>query len=502
MLRDPEKHGRAITIGRYAIYDVIAAGGMATVHYGRLLGPVGFSRTVAIKRLHAQFARDPEFVAMFIDEARLAARIRHPNVVQTLDIVAADAELFLVMEYVQGESLSRLHRASIATGGIPHRIASSIFCGALHGLHAAHEATDERGEPLGIVHRDMSPQNILVDVDGVSRVLDFGVAKAAGRVQTTGQGGKIKGKIHYMAPEQISGHVTRQSDIFATSVVLWELLTGKRLFPGDDPAQVLGKILTGQIEPPSRYVPDLPAGLDEVVMKGLERDPANRQATAREMAMSLESCLGMASPTQVGTWVESLARSALAGRAATIAEIESSSMRVVDRESLIQAGQPANDSREGVQTLVAPGSIADSIRVTFDPERRRLRPVVWIVAAAVILVAAAFVVGGHRPSPASPAVLAASAPPGGAASEAPSTRSVVTDSPPVSSPAVFAPSPSAEAASSPPFTPKAAPAKATHRSSSAPAKPATVAADCDPPFSLDAQGHKHWKDACFRKQGS
>src|SRR5437870_1182907 len=154
-------------VGRYAIYNEIAAGGMATIHLGRLLGPVGFSRTVAIKRLHPQFAKDPEFVSMFLDEARLAARIRHPNVVPTLDVVATQGELFLVMEYVQGESLSRLGRVMRERKErILPRICASIMSGVLHGLHAAHEAHDERGEPLGIVHRDVSPHNVLVGGDG------------------------------------------------------------------------------------------------------------------------------------------------------------------------------------------------------------------------------------------------------------------------------------------------------------------------------------------------
>src|SRR5262249_30807867 len=162
---------------------------MATVHFGRLLGPVGFSRTVAIKRLHAHFAADPEFVSMFLDEARLAARIRHPNVVPTLDVVATAGELFLVMDYVPGETLSRLIAASNAQRRwIPLPIAAAMACGVLHGLHAAHEAKSERGAPLGIVHRDVSPQNLLVGTDGVPRVLDFGVAKAAGRLQTTRDG--------------------------------------------------------------------------------------------------------------------------------------------------------------------------------------------------------------------------------------------------------------------------------------------------------------------------
>src|SRR5580698_2040686 len=202
-------------VGRYAIYGEIAAGGMATVHFGRLLGPVGFTRTVAIKQLYPHFARDAEFVAMFLDEARLAARIRHPNVIQTIDVVADNGELFLVMDYVESEPVSRLIRLARGMGEpIPLRIATSIVCGALHGLHAAHEATSDRGESLGIVHRDVSPQNILVGIDGVPLVIDFGVAKAIGRAHTT-RDGNLKGKVSYMAPEQLEGRATRRSDIFA-----------------------------------------------------------------------------------------------------------------------------------------------------------------------------------------------------------------------------------------------------------------------------------------------
>src|SRR5689334_18826919 len=159
---------------------------MATVHLGRLLGPVGFSRTVAIKRLHSQFASDPTFVSMFVDEARLAARIRHPNVVPTLDVATLGGELLLVMEYVPGESLSGLMRTVFEAGErIPPPVTAAIVCGVLEGLHAAHEARTEDGEPLDIVHRDVSPSNVLVGTDGIARVLDFGIAKAAFRVQTT-----------------------------------------------------------------------------------------------------------------------------------------------------------------------------------------------------------------------------------------------------------------------------------------------------------------------------
>src|SRR5580704_13437939 len=190
--------------GRYTIYGKIASGGMASVCFGRLLGGEGFARTVAIKRLHPHLAEDPEFRATLIDEARMAARIHHPNVVPTLDVVTADGELMLVMEYVRGESLARLLKIERARSRrVPLHIVSAIGSGSLNGLHAAHEATSDSGEPLGIVHRDVSPQNLLVGVDGLARVIDFGVAKAAGRLQTTSDGA-IKGKVAYMAPEQLA----------------------------------------------------------------------------------------------------------------------------------------------------------------------------------------------------------------------------------------------------------------------------------------------------------
>src|SRR5271154_2384991 len=208
----------ARSIGRYLLFGEIASGGMATVHFGRLSGPAGFSRTVAIKRLHPNLAKDPEFVAMFLDEARLAARIRHPNVIPTLDVVATEGEIFLVMDYVQGESLSRLIRAAVARGErIPPDMVAALMVGVLHGLHAAHEAKSDHGEPLGIVHRDVSPHNILVGTDGAARVLDFGVAKAIGRSQNTREG-QIKGKLAYMAPEQVRGSVSRRTDVYAASV--------------------------------------------------------------------------------------------------------------------------------------------------------------------------------------------------------------------------------------------------------------------------------------------
>jgi len=349
-------------LGRYALYDKIASGGMASVHIGRLLGPVGFARTVAIKRMHAQFAEDPEFVSMFLDEARLAARIRHPNVVPTLDVVALSGELFLVMEYVQGESLARLIRGAVSDGErIAPAMAASIMVGVLHGLHAAHEAKNDHGDPLDIVHRDVSPHNVLVGIDGVARVLDFGVAKAAGRIQTTREG-QLKGKLAYMSPEQVRGtrgNVTRATDIYAASVVLWETLTCKRLFSGDNEAEILALVVQGNDVPPSRFAPGVPPVLDEVTMRGLSLDPSKRFATAREMARALEDALPPVVSSKIGDWVERIARQTLEERSARIAVIES------DSSSHPVPAPPASPpSTSGVSRADATGIVTDDMILT------------------------------------------------------------------------------------------------------------------------------------------
>jgi serine/threonine-protein kinase len=392
-------------VGRYALYGEIASGGMASVHIGRLLGPVGFSRTVAIKRLHPSYARDPEFVSMFLDEARLAARIRHPNVVPTLDVVATHGELFLVMEYIQGESLSPLIRTLGRTKArVPIRVALSIVAGALQGLHAAHEARDERGMSLGLVHRDVSPQNIIVGVDGMARVFDFGVAKAAGRAHNT-RDGVVKGKLAYMAPEQLSQeHVDRAADIYAASIVLWELLTGSRLFRADSEGALLVLVLQRDIQPPSTIVPGLSAELDAIVMRGLAPAPADRFPTAREMALALDR-LGSASLSEVAEWLESVAGPALARRADQVSAVEQQSpsygggallpvpgpdeANPEGRIGALQAEEPWGPSSVG-SDRPAPASASGSIAVTRPeavPEPRR-RPLRTPVLAALLVVAA------------------------------------------------------------------------------------------------------------------
>lgn len=297
------------SLGRYVLFEEIASGGMATVHLGRLLGAGGFARTVAIKRLRPAMARDPEFVAMLIDEARVASRVRHPNVAATVDAFDHEGELFLVMDYVHGESLRGLMRTDLRTRRrISPSIAAGVICGALHGLHAAHEATSETGEPLCIVHRDVSPQNILVGLDGVPRVVDFGIARAAVRLQNT-RDGQLKGKVTYMSPEQLMPRgpkPDRRTDIFTAGIVLWEALTGKRLFGGDTELDVMDSVLTQSIEAPSRVAKDISSSLDRVVLKALSREMKHRFENARDFAFAIEEAMpgGLASQYRIGAWVE------------------------------------------------------------------------------------------------------------------------------------------------------------------------------------------------------
>jgi serine/threonine-protein kinase len=315
-------------VGRYALFDEIAAGGMATIHLGRLVGPVGFSRTVAIKTLHPQFAKDPEFVEMFLEEARLASRIQHPNVISTVDVATAEGEVFLVMEYVAGESLAKLVRSALKKGDpIPVEVAVTILAGMLHGLHATHEAKNEQMEAMHIVHRDVSPQNVLVGLDGIARIFDFGVAKAAAiRTQTTSDG-QMKGKLSYMSPEQLNSRdVDRRTDVFAAGVVAWECLAGRRLFAGSDPGEVLAKVLTLDIPAPIDVLSSVPRVLSNTVMRALERSPEQRWQTARDFAIELERNVVLAAPHVVGDWVAQHAGEALQDRRHRVEAVERASV--------------------------------------------------------------------------------------------------------------------------------------------------------------------------------
>jgi serine/threonine protein kinase len=529
-------------VGRYVLYGEIASGGMATVHFGRLLGPAGFVRPVAIKRLHAQFARDPDFVKMFFDEARLAARIAHPNVVPTLDVVAADDEVFLVMDYVRGATLAQLIRTVRRRGDrVQPLISVGIVSGMLQGLHAAHEARDDRGDRLDLVHRDVSPQNVLVGTDGVPRLLDFGVAKASGRLQTT-RDGQLKGKLAYMAPEQVRGDpLTRRTDVYAASVVLWEVLTGKRLFYAENEASVLARVLNADVPPPSTIVPSLPRSFDRVVLRGLERDPAKRYASAREMAADLDAVVGVASPTEIGEWVERTAADELRERAALIAEIERSAAEAVEVPQL--ASSPAKDrdagsgkrareshwhqttKREGVPAIrdVSQVSSLSLARASEPPGRpsRRLLSAILVSAGAVVLLLLLLVLSRARfksgDTHVDPAVTAASKPgeqaphAGGdavtnvedlprALATTPAPALADSETAPARPPSPVRQGPTAavppgNAVRSAPVAARGEPPPVP--SAQAPAPSASAAPDCNPPYTADAKGHIHFKPNCM-----
>ncbi len=307
--------------GRYETLRVIASGGMATVYLSRALGEGGFERLVAIKVMHPHIAADPDFQAMFLDEARLAARIRHPNVVGVLDVEKTPARggpnpepegMFIVMEYVDGPSLHQLRRGfrKHATT-LPLGICLRIFVDVLTGLHAAHELEDAHGQRLHLVHRDVSPQNILVGKDGVSRITDFGVARANARITST-RGGALKGKIAYMSPEQITeDNIDQRADVYAAGCSLWEALTGVRLFRADSEAALIHLILQGNIQHPRELNAELPPAIDRVVMRALSTDRNGRQPDAALFADELEiaareSNVDIATHRQVAAFVKEL----------------------------------------------------------------------------------------------------------------------------------------------------------------------------------------------------
>ena len=513
-------------LGRYALYGEIAAGGMATVHLARLLGSVGFARTVAIKRLHPHLAKDPDFVAMFLEEARLAARVRHPNVVATLDVVSEDNELFLVMEYVAGESLSRLVRKSREAGKrVPPRFVVGIMCAALEGLHAAHDATSERGAALGIVHRDISPQNIHVGLDGVARVLDFGIAKATNRVIET-RTDQIKGKVAYMPPEQLAkGNIDRRADVYSAAVVLWEALTGKRLFKADDIAALVYSIINEDVDPPSKYDPSLPAAIDAIVMRGLDRDANNRFASAREMAIALERAIAPAPAREIAAWMKEVAGDALAWRIELVHRIEAETstslpppevihdspmqaMKIDISSGVIQNPTGSSPSIPKLSNDDDEADDAERATVLYEEpvkrarareakDKRSRRGVLGLVAGGLVVVTGGLL--GARllqlqlAGPGDPAITPV------ATAEAPAIGLEVSRTPTASATASASASTSASASASVPAPVLPPPQKLVAPAPQPAWKPPAVANDCDNPFYVDTRGQRHPKPHCFKR---
>ncbi|MFO0630025.1 MAG: serine/threonine-protein kinase [Polyangiales bacterium] len=412
-------------LDRYELIAPIARGGMGSVHLARLAGAGGFQRLYAIKRMHPHLADEEEFVAMLLDEARLAARIHHTNAVAIIDVREHPEGPFVVMDYVDGVTLARL---TAGAASLPWRartrLALRVICDALAGLHAAHDLHDDDGHALALVHRDVSPQNILVGTDGVGRITDFGIAVAAARIAAS-RPGTLKGKPAYMSPEQVSGEtIDRRSDLFAMGVVLWECLTGQRLFQGGTEAAALVMVLGAPIASPREHAPEVGEALAAVCLKALARPREERYADAREMLRALETAAAaeglLASTHEVSDALSSLFAEELQARRAMLRD----AARAKGLGSLtpafgVTAGRSDSKSIPAIEVLSRPLGV-DAVRPAevappTPPPRR------WIAPAAAATVIALSLAGwalrrspepAPAPTPPTPRqVFAAPAPP-------------------------------------------------------------------------------------------
>ncbi|HEY3450325.1 MAG TPA: protein kinase [Myxococcales bacterium] len=284
-------------IGRYLVEKLLARGGMAEVFLARADGPAGFSKQVVIKRILPQFIEEERFVKMFLDEARLAALLNHPNIVQVFDFGEEEGSYYLAMEYIEGESIRNIVRHfALYTQAIDPRLAAYLISGACEGLHYAHSLTDPNGVSYNIVHRDISPDNLLVSTAGITKVVDFGIAKAAVNSNRT-EAGVLKGKYSYMSPELIGGEgFDRGIDVYALGVVLYELLTGERPFQADNELRLLKLILAGEARPIAELSPGVPPELSQIVAKAMAVDRSERYPDARALQNALDDFLALGRP--------------------------------------------------------------------------------------------------------------------------------------------------------------------------------------------------------------
>jgi eukaryotic-like serine/threonine-protein kinase len=365
--------------GKYRALIELGQGGSAIVRLGVAQGPVGFSRLVVLKSMKKELAKDPDFRAMFLNEARLSARLNHPNVVQVTEVVSDVGSPVIVMEYLEGKSLSEVRsraRGILGTDAILRIIAESLL-----GLHYSHELKDFDGAALGVVHRDMTPQNLFITYDGQVKVLDFGIAKLSGSLVET-ETGVIKGKLRYMPPEQIAGeHVDRRVDVFAVGVMLWEAACGRKMWQDYSEAAVMNAILRGDLPSPREFDPDVPPELEAIVMKALEHEREDRYPTAEALREALEAYLATRPPVslrEVGRTVSQ-----------HFAQERDETRRLID--SQLKAASFSNDSGKYVFGSVppAPREVSDRhtpmTATTTTPSRSSRRGLLAGVAALAVL---------------------------------------------------------------------------------------------------------------------
>lgn len=374
------------TFGRYELLLEMARGGMATLFLARLKGPEHFEKLVVLKRIHEHLAQNEQFVRMFLDESHITAKIHHPNVAMVFDMGRYEGAYFIVMEYIHGSNLAELLQSAVHQSGTfrwPHAV--RIISDAAAGLHSAHMTKGTDGRSMQIVHRDVSPQNILVDYQGHVKVVDFGIARAAYRLTHTATG-TLKGKVAYMSPEQVLGEeVSPRTDIYALGVVLFEAVCLRRLFKAEHEGAALLKVHEGSLPRPRSVVPEIPQELEEVILKALSRRPEDRFATASEMQEALESVLHIKSE-RIGTqqiaslmdlYFQESKRAKEEQIALAIDEIERESpYRTGPMGAVCTAIQP--DPGLGTNVTVADGGILRK-----PPIRKPSK--VYLVAAGVVL---------------------------------------------------------------------------------------------------------------------
>jgi serine/threonine-protein kinase len=491
-------HGERRTeevVGKYRIVSQLGQGGTADVYLAVADGPAGFQKLVVLKVLRKSLAGDPEFRAMFLSEARLAARLHHRNIVQTNEVLELDGVPVMVMEYLEGQPLSQV----IVRGreaGFSLGMQLRVLVDALHGLHAAHELADFDGTPLGVVHRDVSPHNLFVTLAGEAKVLDFGIAKLERSLVET-EVGTIKGKLRYMAPEQIAGErVDRRADVYAAGVILWEALVGERMWKGCFEPDIRARVLRGDLQMPQAVRADVPPALDRICRRALSLSPAERQATALQLADDIESALpevgSRASHREIGATVARLFEDV---RAETRGAIE----RVSKTHAVV-------DGPAGTAPAVAEAGPSAKYPVAeAGPSAKypRGRVVVAATSAAAILLVAAFVIAwrvggvfGRSPAAAeaSPALQApAGAMPGPPAPLRPAAEATpVRETAPLDVPRTVDPRASGAGRLAAKRPPRAvAPPAATGSARPDPAR------DCDHPFFVDADGIKKFRPECM-----
>ena len=365
--------------GRYLLCWELASGGMGTVYLARELGPAGFDRPVAIKRIHPHLRKHAHLVDMFMDEARITSRVNHPNVCSVFDFGEVDGTYYIALEYLLGESVGGviahvLENRDELDSPTWHAMSARIIAQAAEGLHAAHNATDAAGKPMNVVHRDVSPPNLFVTYDGAVKVLDFGVARAEGRLHTT-NAGVVKGKLAYMAPEQVGEKdLDGRADVWSLGVCAWEMLTGERLFREKNEMDTILAVKSKTILRPAEMRASVPAELDAIVMRALDRDLSKRWASARELSRALETFLrGCEEPTglaDVAEWMDARFRVRRERKNEMVETVLRSAEKSGHRISAARAGE-ATPSLRGAGPTREGAATADLVPAAATEEKRR-----------------------------------------------------------------------------------------------------------------------------------